>query len=418
VAQLIRDVVRAPSSHVFRRLFMKRVLSAGGYEADWLEITEFVTSWGTIKESYGDNLYTGEYEVEAVNVGLDNSKAKFNSETDTNSLFFGFATRINTRFKIDIGFYDINQEEVPGRSFYGLSRSEPTVLGSGTIKYKIGSVLGVFKLFAAKGISEQNQDTDVHVDRLVKKTQNAARIFDRYFEGPDDATRYQIQAGVEKFLVSIPEDMTVWDKITELSLYENFFPSITDDGNFQWTDRNETIAVQWVFNGAGSFDNIYGINIIDITQQLGVDRVFTRVGIEINDGTIRVKEINWTPGDSSVPDLYGAKVFEYEATPGELNNALGDSIADRLLAATQTPHNIFKINTTFIPHLRVNDRVTLNFKGSEAGDAFINDSSILDGPDLLDGPRGAIDLVNRDCKISELQISLDTLQCQFELTEL
>lgn len=416
--QAIRDIIRAPAKHVFKRMFMKRVLIAGGYEADWFTITEFVTSWGTIKESYGDNLYTGEYEVEAVQVEFDNSRAKFNDQNDPNSLFFGFATRVNTRFKIEIGFYDIDQEEVLGRAFYGLSKSEPEILGSGTIKYTLGSVLGVFKLFPAELTLPQNDFTDQHIDALVKKEQNATRIFDRYFEGPDDATRYQIQAGAEKFLVDTPQEMTVWDKIAELSFYENFFPSITDDGNFQWTDRDETVAVQWKFNGAGSFDNIYGINIVDITQQLGVDRVFTRVGIKIAAGTVRVDEVNWTPGDGSVPDLYGVKVFEYEATPGELNNLIGDNIAARIRAATQTPHNIFKINTTFIPHLRVNDRVLLNYQGSKSGEGFVLGASLIGVVDILGGAQGAINLVDRDCKISGLEIDVNTFQCEFELTEL
>jgi hypothetical protein len=401
-------------------MFMKRVLVAGGYEADWFEITEYVTSWGTIKESYGDNLYTGEYEIDGIQVEFNNSRAKFNDENDPNSLFFGFATRINTRFKLDVGFYDINQEEVPGRSFYGLSKSEPEVLGSGTIKYAIGSVMNVFKLFQAKGITEQNRPTDIHIERLVQKEQNAVRIFDRYFEGPDDATRYQIQAGAETFLIKILEEQTVWDKIKELSFYENFFPQITNDGNFEWVDRNETVAVQWIFNGAGSFDNVYGINIIDITQQLGVDRTYSRVTVRYGKGDtdIAVSEVNWTPGDGSIPDLYGVRVFEFEATAGELNNVRAQNVADRIRAATAAPHNIFVIDTTFIPHLRVNDRVLLNYRGSESGDAFILGTSQLGSQDRLGGARGAINLINRECKISAIEIDVNTLQCNFELTEL
>lgn len=421
MAQDIRDIIRAPAKHVFRRMFMKRVLTIGGYEADWFEITSFVMSWGTIEESYGDNLYTGEYEIDGLQAQFNNSRARFNDENDPNSLFSGFETRIGTRFKVEIGFFDVNQEEVLGRSFYGISFSEPKVFGSGEIKYEIASVMKVFQLFQAKGITESNTGTEVHMDRLVKKLQNAVRIFDRYFEGANDTERYQIQTGAEAFLAAILEEETVWDKMKNYSLYENFFPSMTDDGNFQWTDRDETVSSQWTFNGSGSFDNDFGINIVSIEQQLGVDRTYSRVAIRFSKNTsdVAVSEVNWTPGDGSVPDIYGVRLFEFEATEGELNNSRAQNVADRIRTATAIPHNIYTIRTTFIPQLRVNDRVTLNFQGSvNTGAAFILGSSTLGSDDRLGGALGAINLTNKDCKISGLTIDVDSFECEFELTEL
>ena len=419
--QDIKDIIRSPAKHVFRRLYIKRVLLTGGYEADWFEITPYVISWGKIQESYGDNLYTGEYEIDSLQIELDNTKARFNPEADSNSLFFGFQTRIGTRVRMEIGFYDIDQEEVLGRSFYGISFSEPKISSDGVIKYDVASVFKVFQLFPAKGIAEQNKFTHEHISRWCQKLQNGVRIFDRYFEGPDDATRYQISLGLEKFLAEILEEETVWDKIKMYSLYENYFPSMTNDGNFQWTNRDASLLSQWTFNGAGSFDNEYAINIIDIAQELGVDRVFTKVVIRYDSGNtdISTAEINWTPGDGSPADIYGVRVFEYSGTPGEINSPTAQNVADRILAATQTPRNIYNIKTTLIPHLRLNDRVTLNYSGTVIqGDAFILGTSSLGGPDRLGGPLGAINLTNKICKISALSVDLDSFECEFELTEL
>lgn len=420
--QAIKDIVRAPSSYVFRRMFIKRVLGTGGYEANWFEITQYVRQFGTIKESYGDNFYVGEYEIDDLSVQFDNTKSKFNIETDPLSIWNGYATRIGTRFKIEIGFYDVDQEEVLAKSFYGITYSNPEIDGDGNVSFKIASIMKVFQLFSAKGITEQNKFSNIHMDRLVEKEQNGVRIFDRYFEGSNDPTRYQITNGNEKFLIIIEEEQTVWDKIKEFSLYENYFPSITDDGNFQWTNRDETASIQWVFNGAGSFDNEYGINIVSIKQELAVDRTFSRVAIRYDEGSaqVAVSEVNWTPGDLSVPDLYGARPYEYEATHGELNGSIAQSVADRILAQTASPKNIYNIKTTFIPHLKVNDKVTLNYKGSSipSANSFILGTSIYGGPDVLGTPLGAINLENIDCKISAVSINVDALSCSFELTEI
>jgi len=412
------EFVKRGAKTAYRRVEIKRVKTDGTYEADWFDITPFIVNFGTIAESYSDNIIVGEYQIHNLTISVDNSRRRFNPETDSESIFLNFKTRIKTRFRIETGFIDRddNDSEVLGRRFYGITFSEPQNSDSGRVNFSIASILKVFQLYPATGIVTTSAAVSVLMERLTERTENAVRIFDQFFEGASDAVRYQIQSSSTVITPIINDNETVWDKMTDYSLYEFYYPSVTNDGNFQWRDRVETGGTIFKFNGGNSFDNEFGINIVRILSEVpGVDQTWTRVTIEFDDDMFSTSLTSWTPGDGSTQDIFGERT--YERTFKELTSGTSATIADTIRANTQTPKRRWNISTSFIPHLNLNDKVELNYTGDIISDGFILGLSVLNGPDVLGGSVGAINLENVITKISGFSINLDTFATQFELTE-
>lgn len=496
----LNDLVKRGAKIGYRKVEFKRVRLDGTYEVDWFDISQFVQSYGSMNESYGDNLILGEYQPTETSIILDNSRRRFNDEGDSSSLFHTFKTRIKTRFRIEVGFIDPDgrDDEIIGRRFYGIMTSEPVTSDAGLITLKISSILNVFKLHNVSGIMDEvlstvlpnlafNVGTDKFInivshglvvgqliklksgdpatpggdltnevfrvvlvitgnqievdrvaenvvngvfvfisvdtpadlmDRLVKKRQNGVRIFDQFFEGDDDATRYQIQATPGDVIVSptLQDNVTIWDKIKDYSLYENFYPGVTFDGNFEWRDRVPVGGVVFRFNGAGSFDNEFGINIVRInSEEAGVDQTWTRAVIEHADDRFAVSESVWTPGDGSIQDIFGERTFDADLK--ELDAGLAQVVADRVISELGLPKRRWQIQTVFIPHLRLNDPVEINYIGeSSTANPFILGVSRL-GFDRLGERTGSINLNQIQAKVEGLSINVNSFETEYQLVE-
>lgn len=422
---VINDFVKKGATQVYRKLFIKRVGSDGMYESNWFEITSFVQNFGTITESYGDNLILGTYQLPTLGVSLDNSRRKFNDQNDSNSLFAGFKSRIKTKFRFEIGFIELASDdlqgdtEVLGRNFYGILFSEPINSDTGIVTFRVASIMKVFQIYTAFGVDTSSTTSSGMIDRIVKSEKNGARIFDQFFEGSNDTERYQIQSTTDNISAPlIQERDTVWDKIKDYSFYENFYPGITDDGNFEWRDRAPTGSFEFKFNGAGSFDNEFGINIVRVSSEVaGVDQTWSRAVIEFDDDMFAESFTSWTPGDGSIQDIYGERT--YNERKKELDQPLAQIITDRITTLLGAPKRRWNILTSFIPHLRLNDRVEINYMGEqiERENPFILGVSVLGGTDVLGGFLGSINIAAVTAKISSLSVNIDSLNTNFELTE-
>ena len=175
----IKELVTRGSNSIFRRVSIKRLQINNQYEPDWGDITSYVIKFGTIRSSYNDITFLGNTNVTGATLKLDNSRGQFNDENTITSLFNGFKTRYRTKFKIEVGYLDDEQNEVEGLVFYGILYGDPTTNDNGTINIKLSSLLKVFSNYAAEGIATGAGTTEDLVDRLVKKTS------DDFFESND-----------------------------------------------------------------------------------------------------------------------------------------------------------------------------------------------------------------------------------------
>ena len=396
----IRDLIKRGVAFNYFRCSIKRVTGDGTYDADWIDITDYVLQYPSISTSYSDVVFLGDYRIDAGQLVLNNSTRRFNDPTDSTSIFYSCLTRYRTRIKIECGFKDDDETEVDGLVFHGIVFSEPISTDGGYITFSVASILKVFQNYTAYDVSTAGAPSSATmIDRLVKLESGGVRLFDRYLEGTTDAERYQINPDSHTLTLtaisqpSVQADNTVWDKIADYSFAEGFFPEIDPSGNFVWDKRTETATTQWVFNGAGSQDSDYGINIISVDRYSdGTNNIWTRFAITYdNNGNVSVAEDSWTPGDLSNTDVYGART--YAKTMLDLDITTSAAVATALQADYKNAHKELDITTVFIPHLRLNDRVEVNYIGqASVANTFTIGVSRIGGPDLLGHRVGSISI--------------------------
>ena len=418
----IKDIIRRGCVHNFKRCSVERLQTTAQYEDDWLDISPYVISYPSIKKSFGDNVYLGDYQIDGGDLVLNNTGQRFSDESNFNSIFYGFLSRYRTKIKIECGFYDDDMSEIQGAVFYGIVYSEPTLSDNATISLSVAPLIKVLQNYTAYGITTSSGTTGAIIDRILKKQVNGMRVLDRFFEGSTDAEKYQINPSGAT-LTNVPNaniklDSTMWDKIKNYSLIDDFFAYVNSAGNFVWDSKWEKTNV-WTFNGPGALDNDYGCNIISLdSEKSGVNNVWTRIVITYNLAGSQVQASDfWTPGDGGYQDIYGERIFSYEIT--DLDSTKAQSMADTLLNAYKAPKKEWAITTPFIPHLELKDIVTLNYVGNySSSNAFIMDSSVLDGTDVLSGTLGSVFVENVATKIVGIELDINNLKSKFILKEI
>jgi len=99
------DLVRLSKQYVYRKIFIKRRSLLNVYEDDWQQIDfidglDNVIDFGQISLSV--DAEPGEianFDINTYTCVLNNNHGKFNIETDSNSLWYGYLTRKYTKIK-------------------------------------------------------------------------------------------------------------------------------------------------------------------------------------------------------------------------------------------------------------------------------------------------------------------------------
>ena len=119
----VKELLTRGSVHLVRKLEVKRIEVTGLYESDWLDISDYVMSWGQIRESFGDTVYLSDFTIDDLTLVLDNSSRYFNETTDYHSMWYRYMTRFRTKWRISIYAIDDDDIEVLLKRFYGLNFS-------------------------------------------------------------------------------------------------------------------------------------------------------------------------------------------------------------------------------------------------------------------------------------------------------
>jgi hypothetical protein len=426
----IQTIIKSGTRQIVRRLYMKRY-SAGAFESSWLDITSYVISFGIISDGFGDESYLGEFSIPSWEIYLSNRTRKFEVETDNHSFFYGYTSRDKTKFKITVSYIDntetsgLNNDytEVLARSFYGILLGDIQNDDTGTIKISLTSLLTVFKWFPFEGDAGTSALTSAIIDRSVKRTKSSIRIFDQWFEGINDAAKYQITTGIITLNPYITDkSKNIIDKIWSYALIEDYFAWINTDGNFVWKPRTATVSTQWIFNGGGSVDNDYGCNIITLnSDKSGKNNLFNRVVIGYaldTSGSLEYisADTAWVPGDGGSVDKYG--LLSLDITIMDLNVTTGTAAASAILARYNTIKREIEITTPLIPQLVPADKVEVNYIGEVSqGNIFTLGLSLLGGPDLLGERLGSVNIDGMIGKIINATHDLDNLTSKFIIRE-
>jgi hypothetical protein len=286
LVETIAEIVQRGSIYVppdNRKCFIKRLKLDGTYDADWLDVSQYIVTYPTIKQGVPDDIFLGEYKDEDVSVSVDNSQRKFNDTGETESLFYGYRTRYKTLFKFSLLLSDKYDNDVEALSWYGISFSNPSTNDAGEMSFTVSSTVKILSNYSAVGIDLTSGTTAELVTRLLNKTKDGVSLFARYFTGfiinPDSTSVTTITHPL------IEDKDTVLDKLQLYSFYDDFFYYVDNDGNLVWTNRIPTATVQWELNGAGQVDSSYPVNIVSIDEYYNdTDNVYTKVALDCTLG--------------------------------------------------------------------------------------------------------------------------------------
>jgi hypothetical protein len=434
MALTIDEIIKSGSRQIIRRCYIKRVeATSKQYESDWLDISQYVVGWGAIEKSFQDQLYWGAYQMSGNTMTFNNRTRKFQPHTENASLWYNYLRREKTKFKITVTYIDDDLvNEVDGLTWYGVLYSNPVNDDSGMILFDIAPLTKVFERFPFINVVDAGDvgDTDAIIERICETTLSGVRVFDQYFEGVGDAVKYQINPdalSVQNIINPYIRNTgrTCWDVITDYSRIESFVPYVNASGNFVWDAKTETAAEQWKFNGGGSIDNDYGVNISAvISDDPGTSDLFTNISIgyyNYTDDVIDYKNhtVAWQPFDGSNQDIYGEVTYQTEIPDlsGSGSPSQAENVASNIYDEVSDVKRKIIIVTPLIPHLEIRDKVEVNYKGElSPANGGIWDISLWD-TGLWSEYLGSINLDGFVGKIIAIAHDLDSLQSQFMIRE-
>jgi len=288
----VADIVKSGSIFIppdGRKCYIKRLKRDGTYDADWLDISEYVISYPTIEWSFGDDVFVGDFSDKDYSLQVNNATRKFNDVDESTSLFYGYRTRYKTLFKIEIYAEDENESLELLRGFYGISFTNPTVNDIGDMEFSISSTLKILNNYSASECLQTSADTETMVTRLMNLEKNGVKLFEAYFTGfkinPDSVAVTTLSKPY------IEEKKSVLDKIRDYSFYDDFFYYVDDEGYFVWDSRTPTASVIWEFNGSGNTDSTYPTNIQTITSYYeDLDNTYTKIVLKCSENEIITRD--------------------------------------------------------------------------------------------------------------------------------
>jgi hypothetical protein len=431
----LNNEIKKPSSKVFRRLYIKRRdATTGVFEADWLEITTDVKRWGSIN-SHMDYERFGKLSFATANITMHNKDGAYNPETEETSLWYGYASQQRTLVKIEAGFYFQYQsaggiwttEEFP---------TDPTIfvgIISGNIRYSdedeitlpIKPLTQVFRDFsAADGPAFRFAST--YITGLRDMTLGGQYVFRPFFG--NTTTYWEIATSTEIFW-TIPaadlNDMSVWDVIEKIAERIYFIPYISRDGKFKWGPRQVASTTAFEFHGLNITPNTeYGHTIKKILS-FGPKHTnyYSRVSFKYVDAdtttsfvtTSTTLAINGTNNAWNI----GQRTFRIDNFLAETGTATAYSITGAIFDEVSSLNNEINFSTSFIPHLELQDRVSITYDGNyylRAEAAW--DANNWDEFNWDEGVDGGIYLQDVDFKLLSVNHNLDTLESRFVAKQL
>ncbi|GBR74579.1 hypothetical protein NO1_1730 [Candidatus Termititenax aidoneus] len=328
------DLIRRPNFKPIRRCYIKRRLTNGIYEPEWVLISQIsgvntVSKWGSysIKTEETETGDIGEFSISQLTMEFKNDDGKFNWENDNRSLWYGYLNRKFTKIRIETAYFDFDLGAEVGNTviFEGLvdkvtggdnQKASVVCIGYQDVLHKIdirSAWPGVVPL-------------TIMASELVALMLGNARVMEFFEVG-------SINLGVD-YKIKVREGntflltLTFWHNLKMICKKSSSIPLII--GNKLYVqDSNAGSELPFIFNGVGSGQNI-DIYKIDQDQE-GADKV--RVWWKVKDTSIEAK--------STDPIL----LLKYLDSPEEVDLSEVDtttepykqSIVQRLLTKWQYP---------------------------------------------------------------------------------
>ena len=371
----IKSEIKKNKLHPFRRLYFKRRLSGGDYEADWQQIdSDKIKTWGTITYNV-DDVMPNFVKTANVMISVYNDDGYFSDVSEEKSFFYTAITRYRTLVKVEAGYEDSGGTEYPTDTslFVGIITKDAKYKQDNVVQFNVKSLTQIFEEFPADRLLGMDgiSTTSEFIEKIRDHQQTATTtsyIFQKYISTggwffSTSSISYNFETSTSL------QNKTVWKMLQDLSASEQKTVYVDRLGDFYFYPRVATGTSSYHFSGIGDDDNTFGHNIMtQISVDENVRKVYNRVVIdyEVTSGSDMVsaraiKNEEWDWGDSSSSFYYG--VQEYKYSNKFINDtATAESIRDDIYNEYVRPKDEIKLTTKFVPHLMTEDRVSVTYQ--------------------------------------------------------
>lgn len=412
--------INRPDARSFRRAFIKRRSNTTGlYEATWFEITKYIKKWASIERSV-DDLRLNKFTHSGFQVAVRNDTGAFNTEANQNSLWYGYMTRYRTLVKIEGGYFDDSQTELPTDSTLGIfimSDEIPISAPNNQATLRAKSLVSIFdevRLAEVAGIF-QTLTADGLITKIRDHTDGSGNFYFRQFI---TSTAWTIQSTSVFYNVTSTAigSMTCWDFMEKLAEAEGYMVLINRTGGLEFRNRDErTTTSQFSFNG----QSFVPLNIISLDEHKeAYNKLYTFFRLKYLEADTSTSFV--TAGSTSTVDpsstawKYGARVYDFETT--FLNNATAaQTIVNNLYTTFSVIKEELTIKAKFIPHLEVSDKVSISYHSDSVQGNVLWDLAVWDTDiwPLVFGENFNLD--STPYKIISINHNLDKLLTTFTL---
>jgi hypothetical protein len=365
------SLITQPTAKPFRRLYMKRRVAGGEYEATWQEIeNKYVKSWGSVKYAI-DDIMPDFYKFDGFDFSVVNYDGYFGPITDDKSFFYGAITKYNTLVRVDAGLLDSTSTEYPTVStlFIGLLDWDVVYKEDPVISFKTKHLSSIFDDIPADRISGLN--VTLTASQVIAKVRDYTDISGTaFFQKFITAGAWTIQTTTNNYLLATNtslQDMSCWELMVKLANAEQYTVRVDKAGAFYFQEKTAiATTVSFHFSGLGDSDHTWGHSILKdgIEVDENIRKVYNRVRIKHDEpDTITSYYIyneTWSWGDSSSSFMYGVKEYEYENM--FLDTATSVTIGNNIFTEFRYPKQEVKLKNKFLPQLELNDRTSVTYQ--------------------------------------------------------
>jgi hypothetical protein len=366
----LKNCIKRSKMRVFRRIYMRRRLASGEYEASWVQIpNRYIKKFGKVSYEM-DVAKPNFYTFSDFSFSVVNNDGYFSGTENAMSFWYGYLTRYRTLVKVEAGYLDTDDTEYPTVStlMIGIMTDDIKQNYDNSVELNARHISEVFNEIPAgriAGLGSTQTASDIVTKIRDFTDSNGVYVFQKYISS--GAWNISVTTNNYNMATSTSlEGLTCWELMSKLAEAENYVMYIARNGDFYFNSRSVVASTPaFTFAGIGESGQEYGHNIMKrLSIDDGISKVYNRIRVKMaNDDTLTsyyTKQETWNWADSSSSFYYGVRTYEYEND--WLNTAGASTIADNLYNEFRWPKLELEMDTKFVPQLNLNDRVGVSYR--------------------------------------------------------
>lgn len=366
----IDKIIAKNKLHVFRRMYMKRRIS-GDYEASWQRVPDrYIIKFGSVEFAI-DDIKVNFYRFSGYSFTIRNDDGYFSDQDNEKSFFYGAEERYRTLVKIEAGYLDTDSTEYPTTStmYVGLLNEDIIQNEKNEINFTTKHISSVFDEVPATNIPGLTGTlTASEIITKIKGYTDGSNnlIFQKYIT----SSGWHYSNTTANYVMATDttlDGMSCWELMKKIAEAENRVIYVDKVGDLYFQEKlAATSTATYHLHGLGDDETNYGHNIKKIDNvDYSIRKVYNRIRLKFQEEDTLTsyykKEETWAWGDSSSSYMYGIRTYEMENSWIQ-NTATAITIANAIYQEYYQPKTEVNISAKFLPHVFVNDRVSMTYK--------------------------------------------------------